>query len=146
MRSELFAYGISQISAGSRTNPGAYAAGESGTGSQFALGDHRSLDEVISAMVDQEYIPSFCTGCYRKGRVGHDFMDLAKPGLIKEYCMPNALFTFEEYLLDYATPETKEKGLRLIEKLVANVEKPGLKTKIEEQLRSIKEGKRDLYF
>ena len=96
MRTELFNYGISQISAGSRTNPGAYASEEEHTGSQFQLGDHRTLDEVVSGMIDAGYIPSFCTGCYRKGRVGHDFMDLAKPGLIKEFCMPNALFTFRE--------------------------------------------------
>ncbi len=91
MRTELFNYGVSQISAGSRTNPGAYSEGSADTGSQFSLGDHRSLEEVISSVIDSGYIPSFCTGCYRKGRVGNDFMDLAKPGLIKEFCMPNAV-------------------------------------------------------
>ena len=64
----------------------------------FSIFSERSLDEVISMMIDGGYIPSFCTGCYRKGRVGADFMDLAKPGLIKEYCKPNAMFTFREYL------------------------------------------------
>jgi 2-iminoacetate synthase len=146
MRTELFSYGVSQISAGSRTNPGAYSDEGSKTGSQFALGDHRSLDEVISSVVDNGYIPSFCTGCYRKGRVGHDFMDLAKPGLIKEYCMPNALFTFREYLDDFAAPETKAKGLALIDKLMTDVEKPALKEKIKETLDTIAGGKRDLYF
>lgn len=148
LRTELFNYGISQISAGSRTNPGAYAKGETEghkTGSQFQLGDHRNLDEVISSMIDSGYIPSFCTGCYRKGRVGKDFMDLAKPGLIKEYCMPNALFTFREYLNDFATPETKEKGFKLIKKLVEDIEKEKLKEVVKKNIVKIDEGERDIY-
>lgn len=145
MRTELFNYGISQISAGSRTNPGAYASEEEHTGSQFQLGDHRTLDEVVSGMIDSGYIPSFCTGCYRKGRVGHDFMDLAKPGLIKEFCMPNALFTFREYLNDFASPETKEKGYKLMKELIAGVEKPALKKTIETNVAKIDEGERDIY-
>ena len=145
MRTELFNYGISQISAGSRTNPGAYASEEEHTGSQFQLGDHRTLDEVISEMINAGYIPSFCTGCYRKGRVGHDFMDLAKPGLIKEFCMPNALFTFREYLNDFASPETKEKGYKLMKELIAGVEKESLKKTIENNVAKIDEGERDIY-
>lgn len=145
MRTELFNFGISQISAGSRTNPGAYASEEEHTGSQFQLGDHRTLDEVVSGMIDSGYIPSFCTGCYRKGRVGHDFMDLAKPGLIKEFCMPNALFTFREYLNDFASPETKEKGYKLMKELIAGVEKENLKKTIETNVAKIDEGERDIY-
>jgi 2-iminoacetate synthase len=146
MRNELIHYGISQISAGSRTNPGAYTHEEEKTGSQFSLGDHRTLDEIISSLADEDFIPSFCTGCYRQGRTGQDFMDLAKPGLIKEYCMPNAIFTFKEYLEDFASPETKAKGLALIDKLVGNVKKDTLKTKISNNLHLIKEGQRDIYF
>jgi 2-iminoacetate synthase len=145
IRNELIQYGVSQISAGSRTNPGAYSDGDT-TGSQFSLGDHRTLEEVISEMIDSGFIPSFCTGCYRKGRVGHDFMDLAKPGLIKHYCMPNALFSFKEYLLDFASPKIKEKGLQLIERL-SNAEsiQEKLKQTISQNLGKIDEGKRDVY-
>jgi 2-iminoacetate synthase len=146
MRDQLVKYGVSQISAASRTNPGAYAEEEQNTGAQFSLGDHRSLDEVISMMIDGGYIPSFCTGCYRKGRVGADFMDLAKPGLIKEFCKPNAMFTFREYLEDYATPETKAKGLALINKLTQTFDKAELKKKVEGNLCRIGNGERDLYF
>lgn len=146
MRTELFNYGVSQISAGSRTNPGAYATDGDKTGSQFQLGDHRSVDEVISSVIDSGYIPSFCTGCYRKGRVGHDFMDLAKPGLIKEYCMPNALFTFREYLNDFAQPETREKGLQLMKSLVEDVDKETIKQRIIENIQKIDSGERDIYF
>ena len=145
IRNELINYGISQVSAGSRTNPGAYNE-ESGAGSQFSLGDHRSLDEVISDMIDQGYIPSFCTGCYRMGRVGNDFMDLAKPGLIKQYCFPNALFTFREYLIDFASEQTRKKGLKLIEQLIKDIPQNTHKQQIEENLTSIDAGKRDLYF
>jgi 2-iminoacetate synthase len=145
LRSELFRYGVSQISAGSRTNPGAYSNDKSQTGSQFSLGDHRSLDEVIADIVECGYIPSFCTGCYRQGRVGHDFMDLAKPGLIKEYCMPNALFTFKEYLSDFASPETKKKGCELLTNLIEQTEKPALKEKIIKIVSDIDAGMRDVY-
>ncbi len=146
LRNELFNYGVSQISAGSRTNPGAYSKESPNSGSQFSLGDHRTLDEVINKLIDMEYIPSFCTGCYRKGRVGMDFMDLAKPGLIKEFCMPNAVFTFMEYLIDFAKPETKEKGLKLVDKLLNEVEKKELKERMIKTLDLIKAGKRDEYF
>jgi 2-iminoacetate synthase len=114
IRRETFALGVSQISAGSRTNPGGYAEAEEYDASQFSLGDHRSLDEVIRDVAALGYIPSFCTGCYRLGRTGQDFMDLAKPGDIKMHCDPNGLSTFLEYLLDYGTPETREVGERLI--------------------------------
>ncbi|HNW75842.1 MAG TPA: [FeFe] hydrogenase H-cluster radical SAM maturase HydG [Bacteroidales bacterium] len=146
MRTELIHYGVSQISAGSRTNPGSYTHEEEGTGSQFTLGDHRTLDQMIYTLANEGFIPSFCTGCYRKGRVGQDFMDLAKPGLIKQYCMPNALFTFKEYLEDFASPETKEQGLKAIDHLVGEVENTTLKSKINTNLESIGEGQRDIYF
>ena len=97
-------------------------------------------------MIDGGYIPSFCTGCYRKGRVGADFMDLAKPGLIKEFCKPNAMFTFREYLEDYASPETKAKGLELLKKLTQTFSKEDLKKRVEGNLCKIGEGERDLYF
>ena len=144
MRDQLVKYGVSQISAASETNPGGYE--EDNTGAQFTLGDHRSLDEVISMMIDGGYIPSFCTGCYRKGRTGADFMDLAKPGLIKEYCKPNAMFTFREYLEDYASPETKAKGLELLKKLTQTFPKEELKKRVEGNLCKIGDGERDLYF
>lgn len=146
IRTELFNYGISQISAGSRTNPGAYSDESENSGSQFSLGDHRSLEEVVSSMIDSGYIPSFCTGCYRKGRVGHDFMDLAKPGLIKQYCFPNAIFSFREYLYDFAGEETRTKGLALIKKMLSEMPKSAQKTKIETEIHAIDEGQRDRFF
>ena len=146
MRTELFHYGISQVSAGSRTNPGAYSDDAEQSGSQFSLGDHRSLDEVISGMIDSGYIPSFCTGCYRKGRVGHDFMDLAKPGLIKRYCFPNALFSFKEYLYDFASEKTREKGLALIQKMMQEIPNSKHKDKIKDGLVEIDNGERDRFF
>ena len=146
LRTELFNYGISQISAGSRTNPGAYSHVADKSGSQFALGDHRSLEEVISGMIDCGYIPSFCTGCYRHGRVGADFMDLAKPGLIKQYCLPNAMFSFKEYLYDFAGPETREKGLALIKKMVDELPASKRKETVLSELNEIESGKRDCYF
>ena len=107
--------GISQISAGSRTDPGGYKDGEGDpNGSQFQLGDHRSVEEVVSDVVSLGFLPSFCTACYRLGRTGQDFMDMAKPGEIKYHCHPNALSTFQEYLSDYAGAEAKTQGEKLI--------------------------------
>jgi 2-iminoacetate synthase len=115
VRRSTFEVGISQISAGSRTDPGGYKDGEGDpNGSQFQLGDHRSMEEVISDVVSLGYLPSFCTACYRLGRTGQDFMDLAKPGEIKYHCHPNALSTFQEYLCDYASPQAKSAGEKLI--------------------------------
>jgi len=142
-RREALKLGISQISAGSRTNPGGYSSSDSAA--QFSLGDHRNLDEVIRDIVEQGYIPSFCTGCYRMGRTGHDFMDLAKPGLIKRFCLPNALTSFKEYLVNYAKKETREKGTSLIDRMIAEIpsEKTGEQTRLF--LSRIESGEKDLY-
>ena len=114
IRRECYALGVSQISAGSRTNPGGYSGEESAAG-QFQLGDHRSLDEVVHELSTMGFIPSFCTACYRLGRTGQDFMDLAKPGLIKLKCDPNAVTTFQEYLIDYASESARCDGERAID-------------------------------
>ncbi|MCE5184524.1 MAG: [FeFe] hydrogenase H-cluster radical SAM maturase HydG [Planctomycetaceae bacterium] len=145
MRRETFAMGVSQISAGSRTNPGGYAEGEEVIDeSQFCLGDHRGLDEVIYDAASLGYIPSFCTGCYRLGRTGADFMDLAKPGLIKEHCDPNALSTFLEYLLDYASEKTRAAGEALIEKVLGEMNETA-RTRSKAMLEKIRAGRRDVF-
>lgn len=148
MRDDLFRYGVSQASAGSRTTPGAYA-GEEGesefTHSQFSLADHRSLHEVVSDMVDAGFVPSFCTGCYRKGRTGADFMDLAKPGLIKSYCLPNGLTSFAEYLEDYADDSLTLRGYALIGKLKAETMEEQVRERIEAGVSGIQAGGRDIY-
>ena len=143
-RKEVLELGISQVSAGSKTNPGGYKA-EKNSGEQFSVGDHRSLDEVVRELSDNDYIPSFCTSCYRVGRTGKDFMDYAKPGLIKRFCQPNALLTFKEYLEDYAKDETKESGINLIERHVQEISDEKLREKIKSQLEDVHNGKRDLY-
>lgn len=145
MRRETFALGVSQISAGSRTNPGGYAEGDSDPqGEQFSLGDHRPLDEVIRDVAEMGYIPSFCTACYRLGRTGGDFMDLAKPGEIKWHCDPNALATFQEYLLDYGSPATRAAGERLIAAALAGMDDRARGTS-EKLLAAVRGGKRDVY-
>jgi 2-iminoacetate synthase len=148
IRRETFALGVSQISAGSRTNPGGYsedgADAHVSAGSQFSLGDHRGLEEVVRDVARLGYVPSFCTGCYRLGRTGADFMDLAKPGEIKKHCDPNGLSSFQEYLLDYAGAETRAAGLRCIENaLQAMAEEPRLKA--QRMLDQVRKGKRDVF-
>ncbi len=145
MRAETFALGVSQISAASHTDPGGYAGGKT-SAAQFQLGDHRSVDEVIADIVRLGYIPSFCTACYRLGRTGEDFMDLAKPGLIKQFCLPNAVITFKEYLEDYASPPTREAGLHAIEENLAEIPSLERRTDTEHRLVRIEQGERDLYF
>lgn len=147
LRREVFELGISQISAGSRTNPGGYGkdSNEGFRAAQFNLGDTRTLDEVIQDIALKDHIPSFCTACYRLGRTGQDFMELAKPGLIQRFCRTNAILTFKEYLEDYASPETKKVGTRLIEKLVAETDRAGIQRTLKSRLKRIEKGERDLY-
>ncbi len=143
MRREAFSLGVSQISAGSRTNPGGYSSNDSGE--QFSLGDHRTLEEVIQDIVGHGYIPSFCTGCYRLGRTGADFMDLAKPGLIKLYCLPNAMTTFKEYLAHYASPPTRAAGEALIERMMTDIPDAAVRETTRKNLERIEAGAKDLY-
>ena len=142
VRREAFALGVSQISAGSRTNPGGYVEGETADESQFSLGDHRPLDEVIRDVATLGYIPSFCTACYRYGRTGRDFMDMAKPGEIKLHCEPNALGTFVEYLLDYASPATREAGEKLIAEVLAKAP-AAERSYMSRMVDAVRSGKRD---
>lgn len=144
IRRETFALGVSQISAGSRTNPGGYAEDERYDASQFCLGDHRTLDEVIRDVASLGYIPSFCTACYRLGRTGQDFMDLAKPGDIKEHCDPNALATFAEYLEDYGSPASRAEGQAAILQILNTME-PGTRHRSEKMVDKVRSGQRDVY-
>ncbi|MFA5865974.1 MAG: [FeFe] hydrogenase H-cluster radical SAM maturase HydG [Phycisphaerae bacterium] len=145
LRREVFKLGISQISAGSRTDIGGYKQGDRKDG-QFSLGDHRPLEEVLYELLTDGFVPSFCTACYRLGRTGHDFMDLAKPGVIKSYCHPNALLTLKEYLEDYASPKTKELGNKVIAEQLEHIPSPQRRQNAIEKLKSIETGHRDLYF
>jgi len=143
MRREAVALGISQISAGSRTNPGGYGADEGSTG-QFQLGDHRSLDQVVAELAAAGYVPSFCTACYRMGRPGKDFMDLARPGLIKRKCDPNAVTTLQEYLCDYGSEASRASGEVAIVQVLERME-PKTRRNAEKMLGMIKAGRRDIY-
>ena len=144
IRRETFALGVSQISAGSRTNPGGYAEDEQEDASQFCLGDHRALDEVIRDVASLGYIPSFCTGCYRLGRTGADFMDLARPGDIKQHCDPNGLSTFVEYLTDYGSAETRAVGEHCIAHALASMD-AWPRQRAEQLMGRVRAGERDVY-
>ena len=144
MRKALCDLGISQISAESKVNPGGYSVHKE-TDSQFTMSDNRTLDEVVKALLQDGYTPSFCTACYRKGRVGKDFMDLAKPGLIKQFCQPNAVSTLAEYLYDYASEETKETGLKFIEEQISNTDNPAIQSLLTDMIAKVAAGERDVY-
>ncbi|QLH54188.1 MAG: [FeFe]-hydrogenase maturation protein HydG [Candidatus Kapaibacterium sp.] len=151
LRNELFNLGVSQISAGSKTSVGGYkqafnAVENEDYVGQFSLNDCRSSGEVIQDLIKMGFVPSFCTACYRLGRVGEDFMELAKPGLIKTHCHPNGLTTLKEYLVDYADEETRVAGEQLIQKELEKIEHKKLRTKTIEYLKRIEQGERDLYF
>jgi 2-iminoacetate synthase len=144
IRRETFALGVSQISAGSRTQPAGYAESDADALSgQFCLGDHRSLDEVVRDVAELGYLPSFCTACYRLGRTGRDFMDLAKPGEIRRHCDPNGLTTFQEYLADYASPGTRLVGERLIDETLREVT-PEVREVTARMLERVVAGHRDV--
>lgn len=149
LRREMMNFGVSQIDAGSRIEIGGYTLGKSQVKEreQFVLGDIRSLDNVMKELMEDGFVPSFCTACYRLGRTGEHFMEFAIPGFIKRFCQPNALTTLMEYLVDYATPETREAGLKLIESELSKVQDEKIKEEIKNRIEQIrKTEKRDLYF
>lgn len=147
IREKIIKLGVSQISGGSRTSVGGYAEEERPHDTeQFDVSDNRTLDEVVNWLMRAGYIPSFCTACYREGRTGDRFMSLCKSGQIQNCCHPNALMTLKEYLMDYASPETRKIGEELIEREIENIGKEEIKPKVREELIKIENGTRDLYF
>ena len=149
VRSEVLQYGVSQIDGGTKLEIGAYSQEDETAQNlhreQFEVGDSRSLHNVIDTLLDDGYLPSFCTACYRKGRTGEHFMEFSVPGFIKRFCTPNAIFTLAEYLEDYALDTQKQKGYQLIEKQIQEVE-PQAATKVRDTIERIKKGERDLYW
>ena len=147
-REKVLELGISQISGGSRTSVGGYAVEETPeeNSSQFDISDNRTLDEIVSWLLKLGYIPSFCTACYREGRTGDRFMSLVKTGQIANCCSPNALMTLQEYLEDYASPETKALGTKMIREQMERIPNPAIKRRAIENLKHIGEGKRDFRF
>ena len=146
VRRRVLELGVSQISGGSRTSVGGYADDKPEHTEQFDVSDHRSLDEVVKWLLDLGHIPSFCTACYREGRTGDRFMSLLKSGQIANCCAPNALMTLQEYLEDYASPETKEKGMCEIAKALEFIPNPKIKEIAAKRLEEIKHGRRDFRF
>lgn len=149
IRDEVLQFGVSQIDGGTRIEMKAYSEKEQEQdldSEQFEIRDQRSLSEVMDELIDKEYLPSFCTACYRTGRTGEHFMEFSVPGFIKRYCTPNAILTMAEYLEDYAQNGTREKGYRLIQKNLEEMEQNQFKKRLEERLDLIKSGERDLYF
>lgn len=144
-REKALKVGVSQISGGSRTSVGGYCVEEDET-SQFDTSDKRSLDEVVNWLLDMGHIPSFCTACYREGRTGDRFMSLCKSKQILNVCGPNALLTLKEYLMDYASDETKKKGEEIIQKELANIPNEKVREKTKEYLQEIENGNRDFRF
>ena len=144
LRREIIELGISQISAASETNPGGYHVYKTAT-KQFESSDTRSLEEMIIELCEHDFLPSFCTSCYRLGRVGAKFMEQAKTGHIHTFCQPNALLTFKEYLLDYGNDKVKEAGEKLIVKHLLEIEDTKMRELTQKQLKEIESGKRDLH-
>ena len=147
IRRDVIHFGVSQIDAGTKLEIGGYAANDKKQNlerEQFKVGDTRGLDEAVKWLMSEDFIPSFCTSCYRAGRTGEHFMEFAIPGFIKKFCTPNALLTLAEYLEDYASQETKDEGYKLIEREMARMEEGQWKDKISLKLKEVMEGKRDI--
>ncbi len=147
-RERVLHLGISQISGGSRTSVGGYEHEETPeeNSAQFDVSDRRTLDQVVKWLMDMEYIPSFCTACYREGRTGDRFMSLCKSGQIQNCCHPNALMTLKEYLVDYASPETRQVGEALIQKELVNIPNQKVRDIVLQRLSLIETGQRDFRF
>ncbi|MBQ7260857.1 MAG: [Lachnospiraceae bacterium] len=147
VREKIIRLGVSQISGGSRTSVGGYAEKERPHDTeQFEVSDERTLDEVVNWLMKTGYIPSFCTACYREGRTGDRFMSLCKSGQIQNCCHPNALMTLKEFLIDYASEDTRRTGEVMIEREIANIPKESVRNTVRERLGKIADGERDFYF
>ncbi|MGN0654004.1 MAG: [FeFe] hydrogenase H-cluster radical SAM maturase HydG [Oscillospiraceae bacterium] len=147
VREKVIRLGVSQISGASRTSVGGYCEEERPHDTeQFDVSDQRTLDEVVCWLMESGYIPSFCTACYREGRTGDRFMSLCKAGQIQNCCHPNALMTLKEFLIDYASPKTREIGEKLIEQELMNVPKEKVREVCKENLKNIENGQRDFRF
>jgi 2-iminoacetate synthase len=144
-REEVINLGVSQISAGSKTDVGGYNEDEK-MGSQFELADERPQHEIIESLLKKGYLPSYCTACYRAGRTGDRFMQVAKAGQIHNLCQPNALLTLKEYLEDYASPELKALGEKAIEENIPKIPNDKMRATTIERLTLIEKGERDLFF
>lgn len=149
LRREVMEYGVSQIDGGTKIELGSYTEikneNQNLNREQFKIADPRSLAEVIEELLQHDYIPSFCTSCYRMGRTGEHFMEFSVPGFIKRFCTPNAILTLSEYICDYASCEVAEKGWKVIDKNLNSLEADIMKTTME-KIERIKMGERDLYF
>lgn len=148
VRGRALHVGISQISGASRTSVGGYVEPEpeEENSAQFDVSDNRTLDEVVQWLMGMGYIPSFCTACYRAGRTGDRFMSLCKAGEIQNCCHPNALLTLEEFLLDYASPKTREIGEKVIQEQLKQIPRDNVRQKTEEYLAQMEHGERDFRF
>ena len=152
IRKEVLRYGVSQIDGGTKIELGNYSQDETQNEAQnlnkeqFKINDDRSLAEVVDELLDDSFLPSFCTACYRLGRTGEHFMEFSVPGFIKRYCSANAILTLAEYIEDYAKPSTAKKGWAVIEKQLEDLKDYQRVEEIQERIAKIKQGKRDLYF
>lgn len=145
-REEVLKVGISQVSAGSCTGVGGYSESHPEEKPQFEVGDNRSPLEIIKSLLKQGYIPSYCTACYREGRTGERFMALAKTGNIHNVCLPNALLTLREFVLDYGDEEVRELGEQVIKRELNSIPKESARKAVEEKLKGVEKGERDLRF
>jgi 2-iminoacetate synthase len=149
VRREVLQYGVSQIDGGTKLEIGSYSdtlnEDQDLNREQFKISDSRSLAEVIDELLDSDYLPSFCTSCYRMGRTGEHFMEFSVPGFIKRFCTPNAILTLSEYICDYAQGDTVAKGWKVIEKNLEKLE-GDIAANTMEKIEKIKKGERDLYF
>ena len=149
IRDEILGFGVSQIDGGTRIGLGAYSVKgkeQDLDAEQFEISDDRTLSEVMDELIENDYIPSFCTACYRSGRTGEHFMEFSVPGFIKRYCTPNAILTLAEYLEDYGQDGIREKGYRLIRKNIEEMENNRFRKGLERRLERVKKGERDIYF
>jgi len=151
IRNEVIHFGVSQIDGGTKIELGSYSLNlnekeQNLNKEQFKVNDDRSLSEVIDELLDNDMLPSFCTACYRLGRTGEHFMEFSVPGFIKTKCTPNAVLTLAEYIEDYATPITAEKGWRAIEKNLSALRNDKLIASVKNRIEKIKQGQRDLYY
>jgi len=150
IRDQALERGITQMDASTRIGIGAYSESQGQQeedNQQFMIGDGRSLEQLIGDLADKGHITSFCTAGYRIGRRGGKIMRLLRDCTEGSYCKLNAIITFREWLDDFASSTTKEKGEALIRRELSEARErlPKFMDTFEPLYEKTVHGCRDLY-
>ncbi|MBI5904862.1 MAG: [FeFe] hydrogenase H-cluster radical SAM maturase HydG [Deltaproteobacteria bacterium] len=147
LRERCLDIGASQISAGSKTDPGGYGDGfRRRESEQFEVDDTRSIGEMVDVLLRRGHLPSLCTSCYRLHRTGDTFTEMALDGHIRDFCLPNALLSLAEYAVENADAGLRDRCLAAVEEGRRELASSPLRGEFESKLAEVLSGGKDRRF